>query len=94
MAASSIGRPGKYPRLCRARPVLSWHELCRGVRHRSAYIIKARVQLLRDLGPALSPFNRCLFLQGLETLRIRLERHSENALAWRSSWPGHPPSSG
>ena len=45
-----------------------------------AYIIKARVQLLRDLGPALSPFNAFLFLQGLETLHLRMERHSENAL--------------
>jgi O-acetylhomoserine (thiol)-lyase len=45
-----------------------------------AYIIKARVQMLRDLGPAMSPFNAFLFLQGLETLAIRMERHSENAL--------------
>ncbi|MBI5177955.1 MAG: O-acetylhomoserine aminocarboxypropyltransferase/cysteine synthase [Nitrospinae bacterium] len=45
-----------------------------------AYIIKARVTLLRDLGPALSPFNAFLFLQGLETLHLRLPRHSENAL--------------
>lgn len=46
-----------------------------------AYIIKARVTLLRDIGPALSPFNSFLFLQGLETLHLRLPRHSENALA-------------
>jgi O-acetylhomoserine (thiol)-lyase len=46
-----------------------------------AYIIKARVTLLRDLGPALSPFNAFQFLQGLETLPLRLVRHSENALA-------------
>jgi O-acetylhomoserine (thiol)-lyase len=46
-----------------------------------AFIIKLRVQLLRDLGPALSPFNAFLFLQGLETLPIRMKRHSENALA-------------
>ncbi len=46
-----------------------------------AYIVKARVTLLRDLGPALSPFNSFLFLQGLETLHLRLIRHSENALA-------------
>jgi len=45
-----------------------------------AYIIKARVQLLRDLGAALSPFNSFLLLQGLETLHLRLERHSSNAL--------------
>ena len=46
-----------------------------------AYIMKARVVLLRDLGPALSPFNSFLFLQGLETLHLRMPRHSENALA-------------
>lgn len=46
-----------------------------------AYIIKARVTLLRDLGPAVSPFNSFLFLQGLETLHLRMPRHSENALA-------------
>lgn len=45
-----------------------------------AYIIKARVQLLRDIGASLSPFNAFLFLQGLETLHLRMERHSENAL--------------
>ncbi|HSG85598.1 MAG TPA: O-acetylhomoserine aminocarboxypropyltransferase/cysteine synthase [Candidatus Limnocylindrales bacterium] len=45
-----------------------------------AYILKLRVQLLRDLGPALSPFNSFLFLQGLETLPLRIARHSENAL--------------
>jgi O-acetylhomoserine (thiol)-lyase len=46
-----------------------------------AYIIKARVVLLRDLGPALSPFNAFLLLQGIETLHLRLPRHAENALA-------------
>ncbi len=46
-----------------------------------AFILKLRVQGLRDLGPALSPFNAFLFLQGLETLPLRIARHSENALA-------------
>jgi O-acetylhomoserine (thiol)-lyase len=46
-----------------------------------AYIIKARLTLLRDLGPAVSPFNSFLFIQGLETLALRMPRHSENALA-------------
>lgn len=46
-----------------------------------AFILKTRVQLLRDIGPALSPFNAFLFLQGLETLSLRMERHSQNALA-------------
>jgi O-acetylhomoserine (thiol)-lyase len=45
----------------------------------AAYILKARVTLLRDLGPALSPFNAFLFLQGLETLPLRIKAHSENA---------------
>jgi O-acetylhomoserine (thiol)-lyase len=46
-----------------------------------AYIIKARVTLLRDMGPAISPFNAFLLLQGLETLHLRMPRHCENALA-------------
>jgi O-acetylhomoserine (thiol)-lyase len=45
-----------------------------------AFVFKTRVQLLRDLGPALSPFNAFLFLQGLETLTLRQRKHSENAL--------------
>jgi O-acetylhomoserine (thiol)-lyase len=45
-----------------------------------AFIIRARVEGLRDLGPALSPFNAFLLLQGLETLSLRAERHAENAL--------------
>jgi O-acetylhomoserine (thiol)-lyase len=55
-----------------------------------AYIIKARVTLLRDLGPALSPFNAFLFLQGLETLHLRMPRHSENALAVAIFLEKHP----
>jgi len=45
-----------------------------------AYIIKMRVQLLRDMGSAISPFNSFLLLQGVETLHLRMQRHSENAL--------------
>ncbi|MDO8302677.1 MAG: homocysteine synthase [Sedimentisphaerales bacterium] len=55
-----------------------------------AYIIKARVTLLRDLGPAVSPFNSFLFLQGLETLHLRMPRHSENALAVAEFLQKHP----
>ncbi|MDQ3345243.1 MAG: PLP-dependent transferase, partial [Chloroflexota bacterium] len=63
-----------------------------------AFIIKLRVQLLRDIGPALSPFNSWLFIQGLETLPLRIERHSQNALAvakWleaddRVEWVNYP----
>jgi len=55
-----------------------------------AYIIKARVTLLRDIGTALSPFNAFLFLQGLETLHLRMPRHSENALAVAKYLSKHP----
>lgn len=55
-----------------------------------AYIIKARTGLLRDLGPAMSPFNAFLFLQGIETLHLRMPRHSENALAVARFLEKHP----
>jgi O-acetylhomoserine (thiol)-lyase len=55
-----------------------------------AFIIKARVQLLRDLGPALSPFNSFLFLQGLETLPLRQRQHSSNALEIARFLQAHP----
>lgn len=55
-----------------------------------AFIFKVRVQLLRDLGPILSPFNSFLFLQGLETLALRMEKHSENALAVARFLRDHP----
>jgi O-acetylhomoserine (thiol)-lyase len=55
-----------------------------------AFIIKARVQGLRDIGGALSPFNSFLFLQGLETLHLRMERHSQNALAVARHLTNHP----
>lgn len=55
-----------------------------------AYILKARVQLLRDLGAAISPFNSFLLLQGLETLSLRLERHNANAAAVVAHLTDHP----
>lgn len=55
-----------------------------------AYIIKIRVTLLRDTGATISPFNSFLFLQGLETLSLRVERHVENALKVVSFLDGHP----
>jgi O-acetylhomoserine (thiol)-lyase len=71
---------GRYPELTEPDP--SYH----GIKYveavgRLAYIIKARTQLLRDMGSCMSPFNAFLFLQGLETLHLRMPRHSENALA-------------
>jgi O-acetylhomoserine (thiol)-lyase len=63
-----------------------------------AFIIRARVEGLRDFGPSLSPFNSFLFLQGLETLSLRVERHNQNAnelARWLEShpavsWVSHP----
>ena len=55
-----------------------------------AYIIKARVQLMRDFGAAITPFNSWLFLQGLETLPLRMERHSQNAQRVAEFLEGHP----
>jgi O-acetylhomoserine (thiol)-lyase len=80
---------GKFPEF--TEPDASYH----GVRYVAAfenlaYIIKARVQLLRDLGAALSPFNSWLFLQGLETLGLRIERHSSNALKVAQHLKGRP----
>jgi O-acetylhomoserine (thiol)-lyase len=55
-----------------------------------AYVVKARVQLLRDVGAALSPFNAWLLLQGLETLGVRIERHVANAQAVAEFLAAHP----
>jgi len=55
-----------------------------------AYIIKTRVQLLRDIGAALSPFNSWLLIQGLETLGLRVQRHNENAQAIAEYLEQHP----
>ena len=54
------------------------------------YLMKARVENLRDIGPALSPFNAFLFLQGLETLPVRMERHTRNAEAVAAFLAAHP----
>ncbi len=55
-----------------------------------AFIAKARVQLLRDLGPAISPFNAFQILQGLETLSLRMERHVQNAQTVAEWLEAHP----
>jgi O-acetylhomoserine (thiol)-lyase len=55
-----------------------------------AYIIKLRTQLLRDMGAAMSPFNSWMFIQGLETLGLRMERHSQNAMAVARFLNEHP----
>ena len=81
---------GRYPEMTEPDP--SYH----GVKYVEAvgplaYIIKARVQFLRDMGGCMSPFNAFLFLQGLETLHLRMPRHSENALKL-SQWLEKQPS--
>lgn len=80
---------GRYPELTEPDP--SYH----GVKYvesfgNLAYILKARVQFLRDMGSCMSPFNAFLFLQGLETLHLRMPRHSENALALAKWLEKHP----
>jgi O-acetylhomoserine (thiol)-lyase len=69
---------GKFPGFTEPDPsyhgLKYWEALGPG-----SFIIKARVQLLRDIGAAVSPFNAFLFLQGVETLSLRVERHNENA---------------
>jgi len=71
---------GKFPSL--SEPDASYHD----IRYTEAFgpvafILRLRVQVLRDFGACLSPFNSFLFLQGLETLHLRMQRHSENGLA-------------
>jgi O-acetylhomoserine (thiol)-lyase len=83
---------GKFPLISEPDP--SYHGLpfieALAPQGNIAYIIKARVTLLRDLGASLSPFNAWLFLQGLETLHLRMLRHSENALAVARHLERHP----
>jgi O-acetylhomoserine (thiol)-lyase len=55
-----------------------------------AFITRLRTQVMRDLGACLSPFNSFMFLQGLETLHLRMERHSQNALAVAKYLETHP----
>ena len=83
---------GKFPLIADADPSyhgLNFVEALKPLGN-IAYIIKARVTLLRDVGTAMSPFNAFLFLQGLETLHLRMPRHSENALAVAKYLSKHP----
>jgi len=88
---------GKFPELVEPDP--SYHGVSfwaafglhdKAVVQGIAYIIKARVSLLRDLGPAISPFNSWLFIQGLETLPLRIREHCKNALAVAQWLTQHP----
>ena len=80
---------GKFPEL--VEPDASYH----GMQYvktfgPAAYTVKARVQLMRDLGPTLAPMNAFLFYHGLQTLPLRMQRHSENALALAHHLEQHP----
>ncbi len=80
---------GRFPGLVEPSPGY------RGLRYAEtfgnfAFIMKARVETMRDLGPVLSPFNAFLLLQGLETLSLRMDRHVENADALAEFLAGHP----
>ena len=79
---------GRHPLF--TEPDAAYHGLRYADLGEQAYILRARVSLLRDLGGALSPFNAFLFLQGLETLHLRMERHSANALAVARFLESHP----
>ncbi|MDR1635960.1 MAG: O-acetylhomoserine aminocarboxypropyltransferase/cysteine synthase, partial [Treponema sp.] len=79
----------KFPGL--SRPNASYHGIVfTDAVKNLAYIIKARTTLLRDTGSALSPFNAFLFLQGLETLSLRVERHVENTIGVLDFLKSHP----
>jgi O-acetylhomoserine (thiol)-lyase len=84
-----FGASGRFPNLTEPDPSYHglpyWPALGPG-----AYIIKARVQMLRDLGSAVSPFNAFAFLQGLETLSLRMERHWSNADTVAQFLVNHP----
>ena len=86
--AFDFGAGDRFPGMTEADPSYHgleyWPALGPG-----AYIIKARVQLLRDLGTATTPFNSFLFLQGLETLSIRMERHFANTQVVAEYLDGH-----
>ncbi|NBI29499.1 homocysteine synthase [Chengkuizengella marina] len=82
------GGSGKFPGLTEPDPSYNGVVYTEAVGP-IAYIIKARVQLLRDMGAAISPFNSFLLMQGLETLHLRMERHSENALKIAEFLEGH-----
>ena len=80
---------GKFPRLVEPDPgyhgISYWNDF-----GTLAYVTKLRVHMMRDVGACLSPFNAWLFLQGLETLHVRMDRHCENALALALWLKEHP----
>ncbi|MBF0388040.1 MAG: O-acetylhomoserine aminocarboxypropyltransferase/cysteine synthase [Candidatus Omnitrophica bacterium] len=83
---------GKFPLIKGAEPSYHGIDFVEALKPMGniAYIIKARVTVLRDIGAALSPFNAFLFLLGLETLHLRMPRHADNALALAKHLKKHP----
>ncbi len=83
------GASGRFPNFTEPDP--SYHGLAYwpALGHGS-FILKARVQMLRDLGPAISPFNCWTILQGIETLSLRMERHFANAQVVGEYLAAHP----
>ncbi|NPA36511.1 MAG: O-acetylhomoserine aminocarboxypropyltransferase/cysteine synthase [Chlorobi bacterium] len=86
---------GKYPLMTEPSEgyhgLKFWDEFGEGSPYGNiAFIVRARVEGLRDFGPALSPFNAFLLLQGLETLSLRVERHVQNALTLAQWLEAHP----
>ena len=79
---------GRFPNF--TEPDESYHGLVYASLGAPAFILKARVQVLRDVGACQSPFNSWLFLQGLETLSLRMERHVQNAEAVARFLERHP----
>jgi O-acetylhomoserine (thiol)-lyase len=80
---------GRFPEFVNPDPSyhgLKFHETFGAI----AFVVRTRVRLLRDLGACLSPFNAFLILQGVETLSLRMARHSENALAVAQFLQSHP----
>lgn len=80
---------GKFPGLTEPDPSYNGIQYIKAFGN-LAYITKTRVQLMRDIGACMSPFNAFLFLQGLESLHLRMERHSSNALAVAHYLSKHP----
>jgi O-acetylhomoserine (thiol)-lyase len=79
---------GRFPNF--TTPDLSYHGVKYADLGLAAFILKARVQVLRDIGASQSPFNSWLFLQGLETLSLRIDRHVKNAQAVAEHLEQHP----
>ena len=80
---------GKFPEF--TEPIAAYHgAVLADLAGPAAFITKARLEGLRDTGPAISPFNAFLILQGIETLHLRMERHGANTLAVAQWLATHP----